>query len=168
MLFYVKFRGTEYKVQVESRHEELHLRFNDEEEQPVDLFFYGNDVTFINDARVFSANLVGQKHEYTVWRPEGNINLSCESEYRRIVGLLRGQAAESENAIHAKMPGKIAKVMVKLGQHVEKDQPVMVMEAMKMENEIRASVTGEVAKLLVAEGQAVESGALLMEIQPAE
>lgn len=168
MLFYLNFRGKEYKVQVESRNETLQLRFNDEAERPIDLFFYGNDCTFIHDSRVFQANIVGMKHEYTVWRPEGNINLSVESEYRRIVGLLRGQAAESENSIHAKMPGKIIKVLVKPGQSVEKDQPVLVMEAMKMENEIRAMTAGEVSKLLVSEGQAVESGALLMEIQPAE
>ena len=168
MLFYLNFRGKEYKVQVESKSESLQIRFNDDEERPIDLYFYGNDCTFLHENRVFSANIVGQKHEYTLWRPEGNINLSVESEYRRIVGLLRGQAAESENSIHAKMPGKIAKVLVKVGQTVEKDQPVIVMEAMKMENEIRASTAGDVLKLLVSEGQAVETGALLMEIQPHE
>jgi len=67
------------------------------------------------------------------------------------------------------MPGKIAKLLVKVGDTVEKTAPVLVMEAMKMENEIRATVSGTVAHIHVKEGQAVETGTLLVELsKPAE
>lgn len=164
MLFYLQFRGKEHKVRVESVGGGLKISLDDEPQSTVDLFFYGNDCSIINNNKVFQANIVGLKHDYTVWRPEGTLNMSVESEYRRIVGLLRGQASEDENNVYAKMPGKIAKLMVKVGQSVEKGDPVCVMEAMKMENEIRASTSGEIKKINVSEGQAVETGALLLEI----
>ncbi len=64
--------------------------------------------------------------------------------------------------VRAQMPGKIVRVMVQPGASVEKDQPVIVMEAMKMENEIRAPHAGIVDQVKVTEGQAVESGADLL------
>jgi acetyl/propionyl-CoA carboxylase alpha subunit len=64
--------------------------------------------------------------------------------------------------VRAQMPGKIVRVLVKIGDEVAKDQPLLVMEAMKMENEIRASVAGKIETLKVTEGQAVESGADLI------
>lgn len=70
--------------------------------------------------------------------------------------------------VRAQMPGKMIRVMVKVDQIVEKDQPVMVMEAMKMENEIRAPLSGKVTQVHVSEGQAVETGAELLKIDPQE
>ncbi len=61
----------------------------------------------------------------------------------------------------AQMPGKIVRVLARQGESVEKDQAVLVMEAMKMENEIRAPGAGVLAKIAVSEGQAVETGAEL-------
>jgi biotin carboxyl carrier protein len=68
--------------------------------------------------------------------------------------------------IRAQMPGKIIRLMVEVGQVVQKDQPILVMEAMKMENEIRASQAGQVSQLKVVEGQAVETGADLAFLEP--
>jgi acetyl/propionyl-CoA carboxylase alpha subunit len=64
--------------------------------------------------------------------------------------------------IRAQMPGKIVRVLVKEGAEVERNQPVLVMEAMKMENEIRAAQPGRVTAVKVSEGQAVETGADLL------
>lgn len=64
--------------------------------------------------------------------------------------------------IKAQMPGKIVRVLVKEGGLVEKDMPLLVMEAMKMENEIKAPQNGKIAKIKVVVGQAVESGAELV------
>lgn len=64
--------------------------------------------------------------------------------------------------VRAQMPGKIVRVLVKTGDAVAKDQPILVMEAMKMENEIRAAGNGKVSAVKVNEGQAVETGADLV------
>ncbi len=166
MLFYVHHKGKEFKVRIESKNQKTYVRFNDGEEKLMDLSFLGNDCTFIDGEHVFGANIVGNKSEYTVWRPSGNIQLTVESEYRRIVGTMRGQDLQSETNVYSKMPGKIIKISSKVGAHVDKGEPLMVMEAMKMENEIRSNVSGEIKRICVKEGQAVEAGALLIEMEP--
>ena len=47
---------------------------------------------------------------------------------------------------------------------MEKDQGIIIIEAMKMENEIRATAEGVVKTVHVTPGQAVESGELLVEL----
>ncbi|HEY8191045.1 MAG TPA: acetyl/propionyl/methylcrotonyl-CoA carboxylase subunit alpha, partial [Alphaproteobacteria bacterium] len=54
--------------------------------------------------------------------------------FQRPVAGAGNSGAEGEGRIIAPMPGKIVNVMVKKGQDVEKDQPLLVMEAMKMEH----------------------------------
>jgi pyruvate carboxylase subunit B len=63
------------------------------------------------------------------------------------------------------MPGKVVEVLVAVGDAVEKDQGVLIIEAMKMENEVRTSAAGTVKGIHVAKGQAVESGELLIELE---
>ncbi len=64
--------------------------------------------------------------------------------------------------VRAQMPGKMIRVLVEVDQVVQKDQPLLVMEAMKMENEIRAPLSGKITQLKAIEGQAVETGADLL------
>ena len=73
-----------------------------------------------------------------------------------------GGAAKKTVRVRAQMPGKIVRVLIQQGADVEKDQPLVVMEAMKMENEIRAPQAGKVSQIKVAEGQAVDTGADLL------
>ena len=81
---------------------------------------------------------------------------------------LKGGTQQKVIRLKAQMPGKIIRILVQPGQALVKDQPVMVMEAMKMENEIKAPQAGRVAQLQLKEGQAVESGAELLRIEPIE
>ncbi len=54
---------------------------------------------------------------------------------------------------------------VKIGDHVEHDSVVCIIEAMKLMNEIQAEVTGEVVKCFVENGQPVEYGHKLFGIR---
>ena len=60
--------------------------------------------------------------------------------------------------------------MVKDGQAVEADAPLLMIEAMKMEFAIKSSEPGVVAKVLVEEGQQLSPGQklLLFEVLPKE
>ena len=63
------------------------------------------------------------------------------------------------------MVGKILKVEKKVGDRVEEDEVVMVMEAMKMEIPIVAPVTGVLKEITVSLGQAVEAEDILAMIE---
>jgi biotin carboxyl carrier protein len=55
------------------------------------------------------------------------------------------------------MVGKILKIEKQVGDRVEEDEVVLVMEAMKMEIPIVSPVSGLVKELKVSPGQAVEA-----------
>jgi len=72
--------------------------------------------------------------------------------------------AEGPQEIAAPMPGKIVKVLVAEGEEVQRDQGLLVIEAMKMQNELRAPRAGRVERVYAAEGSGVETGARLVRL----
>jgi biotin carboxyl carrier protein len=63
------------------------------------------------------------------------------------------------------MPGKVARVLVSVGDTVEAGSGLVVIEAMKMENEITSPRAGRVTAVEVEQGRTVESGAPLVIIE---
>jgi len=59
------------------------------------------------------------------------------------------------------MVGKILNIHVKIGDKLQEDETVMVMEAMKMEIPIVAPVAGTIREIKVAVGDMVESEAVV-------
>ena len=76
---------------------------------------------------------------------------------RRMRGETR-RASASGGTIAAPMQGTIVKVLVEVGQGVEADEPVCILEAMKMESEVRSQKAGTVSEVRVEAGQTVRSG----------
>ncbi|MDR2977482.1 MAG: acetyl-CoA carboxylase biotin carboxyl carrier protein subunit [Streptococcaceae bacterium] len=66
------------------------------------------------------------------------------------------------DAIKAPMPGAILKILVNIGDHVEENQPLMILEAMKMENQIVADKAGTVSAIHVTVGNQVNPGEALI------
>ncbi len=77
----------------------------------------------------------------------------------------RAQADGSPGQVGAPMPGTVTGLSVKLGQHVEKGDALLGIEAMKMETTIFAEVSGTVTEISVAAGDAVETKELLVIIE---
>ncbi len=79
----------------------------------------------------------------------------------QVAALGTPKAQTGPQSLRSPMPGKVVKVLVKVGDEVKAGAPVIVVEAMKMENELRSTRDGVVKEIPVVEGQAVESGAVL-------
>lgn len=69
---------------------------------------------------------------------------------------------EGEGVVKAPLPGKVIDLKVGVGQHVNRGDAVLILEAMKMENEIAAPVDGTVAEILVEKGAVVNAEEPLM------
>jgi biotin carboxyl carrier protein len=67
--------------------------------------------------------------------------------------------------VEAPMVGKILRVEKKVGDRVEEDEVVVVMEAMKMEIPVVAPSSGVLKELKVSPGQAVEAEQILAVIE---
>jgi 3-methylcrotonyl-CoA carboxylase alpha subunit len=63
------------------------------------------------------------------------------------------------------MPGKIIAVLVEPGDRVERDAPLLILEAMKMEHTIRAPARGRIARILCRVGEQVVEGAELIDFE---
>ncbi len=75
------------------------------------------------------------------------------------------QQKTGPQAVRAPMPGKVVKVLVKIGDAVKSGQGVAIVEAMKMENELRAPRDGTVVEVSAREGQAVDAGQTLATVE---
>lgn len=60
------------------------------------------------------------------------------------------------------MPGKVIKLLIKAGEIVEENQPVLILEAMKMENMIKSPIVGEILSVEVTEGSTINKGDILL------
>ncbi len=67
--------------------------------------------------------------------------------------------------ITAPMVGKVLKIEKNVGDRIEEDDVVIVMEAMKMEIPVVAPTSGTLKELKVTPGQAVEADQVLGQIE---
>ncbi|MBI4468839.1 MAG: acetyl-CoA carboxylase biotin carboxyl carrier protein subunit [Acidobacteria bacterium] len=84
-------------------------------------------------------------------------------------GLRPGPRPASREDVHrltARMPGKVSRVLLSVGDQVRAHQGVVVVEAMKMQNEVRALTDGVVREIFVVAGQTVNAGDPLALIEP--
>jgi glutaconyl-CoA decarboxylase len=65
----------------------------------------------------------------------------------------------------APMPGKIIDIKVKVNDHVEAGQPIVILEAMKMENVMTAPASGIVKEIPIETGINVNQGDILVAIE---
>jgi biotin carboxyl carrier protein len=78
--------------------------------------------------------------------------------------LNKGAEVDVGNELKSPMPGKIVDIFVSEGDLVNKDEPILRLEAMKMQNEINASCNGVIRKIHVSPGQSIMQDELLVEI----
>ncbi|MCQ6280910.1 acetyl-CoA carboxylase biotin carboxyl carrier protein subunit [Bacillus sp. EB600] len=65
----------------------------------------------------------------------------------------------------ASMAGNVWKVLVKVGDQVEEDQDVAILESMKMEIPIAAEFDGTVKEVKVNEGDFVNEGEVIVVLE---
>lgn len=120
--------------------------------------------------RQWQIRVGGRVHEVTVLTRDplrllvDGVEIEASAADERAVALSRaaGTRAIGRHEVRAPMPGLLKAVHVAEGDVVERDAPLVTLEAMKMENELRAPSRGRVTKLHGAAGTKVEGGAVLL------
>lgn len=150
-------------------------KYDDVSVIPTDVFFYGlpmnEEVTLdIEEGKTLILKLVA----ISPVNAEGNctVFLELNGQPREVVipnrkvaaSVIKRPQAEEGNIKHvgAPMPGMIVNVKVAVGDKVAKNDPLMIMEAMKMEATIYAEHDGEISQVLVKARDCVEAGDLLI------
>src|SRR5207302_7027471 len=83
---------------------------------------------------------------------------------------LRGSKALDTHTVEAAqivapMPGKVARVLVEVGEQIDAGSGIMVVEAMKMQNELKSPKAGVVLALNVQTGATVNAGDVLAVVE---
>ena len=109
---------------------------------------YEVTVEFLEDAH----------HSHRDWQPAEMIIPESVTRPRPHLKLLEDTFCRSPIA------GRIAAVLAVSGQALRKNEPVLVIEAMKMEIQIGPAVDGVLKTIQVKPGEAVSTGQLLFEL----
>jgi acetyl/propionyl-CoA carboxylase alpha subunit len=125
---------------------------------------------------LFSLIVAGSSYEATVHRPGPDIFHVHLYDGMRIVELVHPMAVLLQKmgagnsgragSLAAPMPGKVVRVLVEVGDAVEKGAGLVVLEAMKMQNQLQAPGPGTVREVRVAEGESVDGGQILVVLEP--
>jgi biotin carboxyl carrier protein len=104
-----------------------------------------------------------ETHAYRAMLYEGAYEFALVDPRRALLAG-SGGAGASGGLLSSPMPGKIVKLLIKVGDLVQEGQTLLVMEAMKMQNELKTNTTGTVTIVHVQEGATVETGAALITV----
>lgn len=102
--------------------------------------------------------------DHSVWVNDA----SGQSHWRRGPRLPEPEVQMAADGLVSVMPGTVAAVLVKAGEHVQAGQPLVVMEAMKMEHPTLATHDGVVEQVHVSVGQYVASKTVLVTVRAVE
>lgn len=116
-------------------------------------------VSLLVDGQSYNVEFDDQGHEVQVAVKNYVTRIDVVDERKlRLRAGRAGFSAEGRQVIAAPMPGKVVKVLVKVGDDVAQGQGLVVIEAMKMENEITAHKAGRVTSLTVEVGASINAG----------
>jgi biotin carboxyl carrier protein len=113
---------------------------------------YNVEVIATEDPKVYRVNTIYFGFDVTV--------NDAETRYKQKSKSKGGDG--TTDTIKAPMPGKVVKVLVQKGEHVEKGQTVVILSAMKMESEYKAGISGVVSRVAVREGDTVDGNQLMV------
>ena len=93
-----------------------------------------------------------------------DIEVEDHNENAGVVKVTMADPNDKSN-VGASIPGAVTKVTVKVGDKVEENQTLAIVEAMKMETSVTARMAGEIEEVLVSAGDTVKAGQLLIKIK---
>jgi len=134
---------------------------------PLDLLQNGNHLHFVWKGKSVNVEVLSiSKEEKKVVLKINNKTAEVRLE-EPLDALLNSLGFSSANSAKIKqvkspMPGLVLSISAEVGKEIKKDEPLLILEAMKMENVIKSPTDGIVKSISVNAGQAVEKGSVMI------
>ena len=127
----------------------------------------GNSWHLIKDDQSYNVQIVKadiENKSFVIWVNGKEYDVKAKDDFDLLLDKmgLADLTAAKVNEIKAPMPGLVLKVIAKVGQEIAKDDPVIILEAMKMENVLKSPTDGVVKEIGVEQGEAVEKNTVLI------
>jgi len=166
MRYFVTVNGAEHVVELAEVLGELRVSFDGRalEARYDEVDRLGQAALFLGGAggdKAYAVSIEGGVAQVQVTVAGHLYQVVLEDERERAAHDAERTRSKGGGELKSIMPGVVIKLLVKVGDPVAKDQPLLILEAMKMQNEIVAPAAGTVTALFVREGQAVASGTKL-------
>jgi len=168
MKYFAQSSDKEYVIEVQNSGETLTVLLGG---KPVHIDFSkigdGNFFSMLRDGKSYQLFVEPNEHGYLVSVNGRKYVVELEDEKSRMVRKVIKSDAQKQGQVELKspMPGLIVKINAEENQQVQRNDSLLIIEAMKMENEIRATSPGTIKKIMAREGDSVEKDTVLMIIE---
>ncbi|MFC1587100.1 biotin/lipoyl-containing protein [Planctomycetota bacterium] len=157
-----KYKDEEFLVTLQRDKDNFSASVNDNKYTGAVKYLSGNAVTFQVGANIFRAMVAPVEGGYHVLVNARQYFLPSAAEDDHDTSSEIG--GHSGGRISVPMPGTIVRIMVKDGQAVTKDQPLVIIESMKMESPVIAPYEAVVKKIHGQPGDLIQLGEILVEL----
>lgn len=129
-----------------------------------------NEISILFEGKKYNGRLlqVNQAEKKVILKVNGNrFSVALTDQYDALLkslGMGAG-AIQKINDLKAPMPGVVFEIKIKVGDVIKKDDPILVLEAMKMENILKSPVDAVIKAILVEKGNTVEKNKILVEFE---
>ncbi|TXD84724.1 acetyl-CoA carboxylase biotin carboxyl carrier protein subunit [Subsaximicrobium wynnwilliamsii] len=124
----------------------------------------------LKDQKSYSTEILKSnflKKTYQVKVNNNSYHVAIANDLDQLITAMGFELGSSKviNEIKAPMPGLILDIPIKVGQEVEENDTLLILEAMKMENVLSSPRAGVIKSISVKKGDAVDKNALLLEFE---
>ena len=156
------FNGNEITTSIEKNGEAYKATFGDRtlELQPVGQNLYS---TFVNGERKVIA--AARDKNGITYIDIDSVLIELKEPSEDGFGGGAGDVGGEKDKIYAPMPGKIVKLLVKVGDEVKDKQQMVIVEAMKMENPVLCKANGKVKAIHFKDGDQVNTDNPIIELE---
>lgn len=167
MEYQVKVGPEEYRVSAESTEEGWTLSVGDGELDFKARAVNANQLSLVIDGRRENVFIATSDEGTWVWS-RGRARLVTDASLAQRRTGRRAGPGEAPGKVTPPTPASVVEVLVAIGDHVTKGQPLVVVSAMKMETRLTAPFNGTVTAVNTEAGSQVAPGDILVDIEPDE
>ncbi len=159
MTYTFKIKDKVYTINIEKEKDQTVVQIN-EKDIPVEFQKI--------DDNLYSIIIEGKSLTIGVLRKGNKLQIFMDGDLFEIEAISERDQRKSPQELSgvqelkSPMPSRVVKILKEVGDDVEVDEGVIVLEAMKMESELKSPIQGKVTDILVNEGDAVEAEVSLL------
>jgi biotin carboxyl carrier protein len=125
-------------------------------------FITGEEMLLKIDSKVYDVIVSQNSNSYNICMAGKSIRLDKKSP----IQVIKNHVSSVKKVdVKTSMPGRVVRLLLKEGDQVKEEEPVLVLEAMKMQNEIKSPYKGKIKSIYPKIGDSVEAGAVLFTVE---